>query len=464
MRMSRLGFVLVLSFLVVGASARSNAQRTPPAAGAVEAGVFGQIDWFDKAMQTDRVGLGAGARLGWFLNPTWELEGEASFSRAKPTAKRIQTGDVQINYYVGRLNYNRQLGSALAVLGIGAGANALDDHSDLILSPLVGLRIPLSSDWHLRIDGSMMFAPNPTSATYKFPAPVVGAVNEGAAYLTNFQGRVGLSWLPLTQRPESIWVAVRPKSQTLQLLCVGPAPTRQFYDTVTSNKTANVSQAVTWSVGDATVATVNASGIVTAVKAGSTTVSATSVADSRASDRADVIVLGTTTGPTTFRYDTTVNRVAVSALDTAIHFATDSPKVAPRYRSAARREARQKELNLLALRDTARGILDRQIDFLKQYPSVTLKIEGWADTVYNTKHNLALSQRRADAAREYIISRGIDGNRVRASVGEGETTGFSPSNTKEGLQANRRAKVTIDVGRETIIKVDTVRVAGVCRP
>src|SRR5260221_14173902 len=102
MRMSRLGFVLVLSFLVVGASARSNAQRTPPAAGAVEAGVFGQIDWFDKAMQTDRVGLGAGARLGWFLNTPWGLEGGTSFSPAKPAAERIHAGDAPNNHSPGR--------------------------------------------------------------------------------------------------------------------------------------------------------------------------------------------------------------------------------------------------------------------------------------------------------------------------------------------------------------------------
>lgn len=461
MRLSRHGLVLWLALLAVATAARVDAQRsTPSAIGPVEVGLFGQIDWFDIAMQTDRVGFGAGARLGWFFNPTWELEGEASFSRAKPKATRIQTGDVQISYYVGRLNYNRKLGSSLAVLGVGAGADALDNHSDLILSPLIGLRFPLSGDWHLRVDGSMMFAPNPASATYKYPP--LGASNEGAAYLTNFEGRVGLSWLPITPKPETTWVAVRPKSETLQLQCVGPAPTRTFYATVTNNKSPSVSQAVTWSSNDPSVATVDASGVVTAVRAGSTSVRAASVVDPNASDRADVIVLGTTRTPDTIRYDTTVNTVAVSALNAAIHFATDSPKVSPRYKSAARREARQKEINLLALRDTARNILDQQIEFLKQYPSVTLQIQGWADTTYKPKHNLALSQRRADAAREYIIAHGIDGSRIKAVVGEGETEKFDPSNTKAGLQANRRAKVTIDVGRESIVKVDTVRVPGVC--
>ncbi|HEX9483955.1 MAG TPA: OmpA family protein [Gemmatimonadaceae bacterium] len=464
MRVSRQGIVLVLSFLVVGASARVDAQRALPAAGAVEAGVFGQIDWFDKAMQTDRVGLGAGARLGWFLNPTWELEGEASFSRAKPTAKRLQTGDVQINYYVGRLNYNRRLGSALAVLGVGAGADALDDHSDLILSPLVGLRVPLSDSWHLRVDASMMFAPNPTSATYKFPAPVVGAVNEGAAYLTNFQGRIGLSWLPLAQPPESTWVAVRPKSETLQLLCVGPAPTRTFYATVTSNKTTNVSQAVTWSVGNASFATVNASGIVTAVKAGSTTVSATSVVDPRASDRADVTVRGTRIRLDTITIHGSRDTLGVQGLEAAIFFATDSPKVAPRYWHAARRIATQKELDSLALRDTARATLDTAIAFLKKYPMVGLRIDGWADTVWHTKYNLALSQRRANAARDYIITRGIDGGRIRASVGEGETTRFDRSNTKAGLQANRRAMATIDAHPEAVVHPDSIVVKQVCTP
>ena len=118
-------------------------------AGTTELGGFAQLEVLDDAFQTSSTGFGAGGRLGVYISPRWELEADASFTRADPIANRggnpkVQTGDhVQFNYYVGRLNYNLPWGGRpgnAIVIGAGVGADRVDSHTDLVLAPQIGLR------------------------------------------------------------------------------------------------------------------------------------------------------------------------------------------------------------------------------------------------------------------------------------------------------------------------------------
>ena len=444
---------------VIALSSHANAQWIDaPRPGPFEIGAFGQLDRLDKAMLTDRLGVGAGARLGWFFTRAWELEGEASFSRAKPTAARIQTGDVQINYYVGRLNYNRQIHGASAILGVGAGADAVDDHSDLIISPLIGLRLPLSDSWHIRLDALGMLAPNPTSRTYKFPPPPPGAtgatVNDGAAYLTNLEARIGLGWLPMSARaiPETLTVRISPSDATLQLLCSRALVTTALNSTVRSNINPSPSQAVTWVSRDPSVATVQ-NGIVTAVGPGTTRIAASSALNPGVSDVVTVTVNGT--GMSMASADTVINRRSMASLDTAVFFATDLPRIAPHRKGMVAADA-QKVINLLALTDSARSTLSSWIGYMNKYATDTLTIEGWADKRASHAHNLSLSQRRANAARDYLIDKGIAANRIKAVEGFGETERYG------SLGSNRRANVRMG----PVVLMDTVITAhaGACTP
>ena len=64
------------------------------------------------------------------------------------------------------------------------------------------------------------------------------------------------------------------------------------------------------------------------------------------------------------------------------------------------------------LDDTARVTLDRQAAWLTRYPSWYVKVQGFADDGSTEKANLALSQKRADAVRSYLASRGIAADRI----------------------------------------------------
>ncbi|MEO8622861.1 MAG: outer membrane beta-barrel protein, partial [bacterium] len=159
-------------------------------AGTVELGGFLQLDRLDEAMRTKRLGGGAGGRFGLFVSPRWQLEAEASYTQADPEPSR--TTKAQINYYVGRLNYNIPWGGMqgnAVILGLGGGADRVDAHSDFIFSPDIGLRAQLAQTFALRFDVLSMVALNPQSQTFK--APTQPGVNDQAAYLSNFQARAG---------------------------------------------------------------------------------------------------------------------------------------------------------------------------------------------------------------------------------------------------------------------------------
>lgn len=77
----------------------------------------------------------------------------------------------------------------------------------------------------------------------------------------------------------------------------------------------------------------------------------------------------------------------------------------------------------------ARATLDRQAAWLKQYPSVTVTVEGHADERGTREYNLALGERRANSARNYLVAQGVASARLKtlsygkerpAVVGSGE--------------------------------------------
>jgi peptidoglycan-associated lipoprotein len=65
-------------------------------------------------------------------------------------------------------------------------------------------------------------------------------------------------------------------------------------------------------------------------------------------------------------------------------------------------------------------------------------IEGHCDNRGTTEYNLALGDRRANAAREYLVSLGVDASRIR-TVSYGKERPFCTQDTEECWQQNRRA-------------------------
>jgi peptidoglycan-associated lipoprotein len=67
-----------------------------------------------------------------------------------------------------------------------------------------------------------------------------------------------------------------------------------------------------------------------------------------------------------------------------------------------------------ALDDTARTTLDKQAQWLNQFPNWKVKLQGSADDPGAPAAQKALSQKRADAVRDYLASQGIASNRMLA--------------------------------------------------
>lgn len=86
--------------------------------------------------------------------------------------------------------------------------------------------------------------------------------------------------------------------------------------------------------------------------------------------------------------------------------------------------------------------LSRLAVFLNEYEDRTVMIEGHTDSVGAESSNMSLSQRRADAVKNYLVREGIAGSRLSA-MGLGEGSPISNNATATGRQQNRRVEVVI---------------------
>ena len=88
--------------------------------------------------------------------------------------------------------------------------------------------------------------------------------------------------------------------------------------------------------------------------------------------------------------------------------------------------------------------IKRVADFMKENPDSICEIQGHTDNVGNKAYNKALSEKRSESVRQYIIDKfGIDGKRITA-VGFGGEIPIASNDTEEGRQKNRRVEAVID--------------------
>lgn len=91
------------------------------------------------------------------------------------------------------------------------------------------------------------------------------------------------------------------------------------------------------------------------------------------------------------------------------------------------------------LRQDAREILKRKADWLRKNPGFKLTITGHCDERGTREYNMALGQRRADAAFKYLNSLGVAADRI-VTVSKGKEEPFDPRSTPEAWAMNRRAE------------------------
>ena len=86
--------------------------------------------------------------------------------------------------------------------------------------------------------------------------------------------------------------------------------------------------------------------------------------------------------------------------------------------------------------------LDRIASSLRQYPQTVVRIEGHTDSDGAEAYNMDLSRRRAEAVKNLLMQRGIDGSRMEV-VGFGESSPIATNATEAGRQMNRRVVIVI---------------------
>jgi OOP family OmpA-OmpF porin len=92
--------------------------------------------------------------------------------------------------------------------------------------------------------------------------------------------------------------------------------------------------------------------------------------------------------------------------------------------------------------EAAKKTLDDLAETMKAYVDYRIEIDGFTDNVGSETANRTLSQKRADAVMAYLLSKGIDADRMTAK-GYGEDPNFAigDNNTPEGRQLNRRVEI-----------------------
>ena len=99
--------------------------------------------------------------------------------------------------------------------------------------------------------------------------------------------------------------------------------------------------------------------------------------------------------------------------------------------------------NKSSLTTASRATLRKQATFLRKNKKLNVTIEGHADERGTREYNLALGERRANVARDYLMTYGISGNRISV-ISYGKEKPVNPASTPLAWSQNRRS-VTVKV-------------------
>lgn len=86
--------------------------------------------------------------------------------------------------------------------------------------------------------------------------------------------------------------------------------------------------------------------------------------------------------------------------------------------------------------------LQTQAQYLAQYPNITVTVEGHADERGTREYNLALGERRANSAKNYLVSLGVSANRIR-TVSYGKERPVALGSNEAAWAKNRRAVTVV---------------------
>ncbi|MGE0224102.1 MAG: peptidoglycan-associated lipoprotein Pal [Acetobacteraceae bacterium] len=94
------------------------------------------------------------------------------------------------------------------------------------------------------------------------------------------------------------------------------------------------------------------------------------------------------------------------------------------------------------LSQPAQETLERQAEWLRKYPQVNVWIAGNCDERGTEEYNLALGQRRANSARDYLVAQGISRSRIE-TISYGKARPIDPASTPSAWAQNRNAITSV---------------------
>jgi len=100
------------------------------------------------------------------------------------------------------------------------------------------------------------------------------------------------------------------------------------------------------------------------------------------------------------------------------------------------------ETNSSQLTSSSATTLDGAAETLNKFTDITAEVAGHTDSTGAASYNLSLSDKRAKAVRDYLISRGVDASRL-SSRGYGETQPIADNSSREGRAMNRRVDLNV---------------------
>ena len=95
------------------------------------------------------------------------------------------------------------------------------------------------------------------------------------------------------------------------------------------------------------------------------------------------------------------------------------------------------------LTDYAQRVLDRQAAFMKARPETRVIIGGHADERGTREYNLALGERRASSARDYLVAKGVNAARIRI-ISYGKERPATVGSTEAAWRLNRRSETVLN--------------------
>ncbi len=98
--------------------------------------------------------------------------------------------------------------------------------------------------------------------------------------------------------------------------------------------------------------------------------------------------------------------------------------------------------NQSSLSSDSDSTLSRQAAWLAKYPSVNVLVAGNADERGTETYNLALGERRADAARDYLVAQGVAATRIQ-TISYGKDCPVAAGNDSASYQQNRNAITSV---------------------